>query len=78
VRCSLAWSVLEAASNLVESDLLGERTVVPDVDVESTCVAFDQSVVDWGCCGRQGEQRSEEPALSVHVDRSDCDSISEV
>lgn len=57
---------------MVQSDLLGEGTVVPDVDAEGFCVAFDEGVVDWGCCCRQGEQRSENPALSVHDDCSDC------
>jgi hypothetical protein len=78
VRWFGAFEHLEATSDLVESDLLGERTVVPDIDVESICVTFDESVVDWGCRGRQGEQRSEEPALSVHIVRNDCDGIAEV
>jgi hypothetical protein len=78
VRWLGAFEHLEAAGDLVESDLLGERAVVPDVDVESPCVAFDKCVVNRGCCGRQGEQRSEEPALSVHIGRNDCGDIAEV
>lgn len=80
--CNVCWlrafDHFEAAGDLVESNLLGERTVVPDIDVERrTCVAFDESVVNWSCCSRQGEQRSEEPALGVHFDCSDCDDSAE-
>lgn len=73
-----AFEHLEAAGDLVEGDLLGEGAVVPDIDVESVRVAFDKSVVDWSRCGRQGEQRSENPALSVHVGCNDRGSILEV
>jgi len=73
-----AFEHLEAASDLVECDLFCEGTVVPDVDVESACVAFDESIVDWSCCCRRGEQRSENPALGVHVCCSDCGSVSEM
>lgn len=67
---------LEAGCDLVEGDLLSPGAVVPDVDVESvSCVALDEGVVDGCCCGRQGEQRGEEPVLSVHFDGSDCDDI---
>lgn len=69
---------MEAAGDLVKADLLGEGAVVPDVDVEGFCAAFDQSIVDWGCCCRQGEQRGENPALSVHFDCSVCGGVSEV
>ena len=69
---------MEAAGDLVEGDLFGEGAVVPDVDVESVCVAFDEGGVDWDCCGRQGEQRGENPALGVHVGCNEREGISEV
>lgn len=69
---------MEAASDLIEGDLLSKGAVVPDVDVEGVRVAFDKSVVDRCRCGRQGEQRSEKPALSVHVGCNDCGSVEEV
>lgn len=69
---------LEVSGDLVKSDLLGEFAVVPDVHVESSCVALDESVFYWRCCRRQGEQRNEKPTRSVHiVGRSDCGGISE-
>ena len=48
---------LEAAGDLVESELLGEWTVVPDVDVERAPGAtLDKNVVHGSGCGHQGEQ----------------------
>jgi hypothetical protein len=79
VRWLRALEHLEVSGDLVEGNLLGEFAVVPDVDVESARVALDESVFDWRCCCRQGEQRSEKPARSVHViGRSDCGGISEL
>lgn len=64
-----AFEHLEAAGDLVKRELLGERAVVPDVDVERVSGAtLDESIGDRGSSGRQGHERSEEQAFSVHND----------
>lgn len=60
---------LEVAGDLVETELLSEGAVVPDVDVERAAgAALDKSVVNGSGCGHQGEQRGEEQACGVHVE----------
>jgi len=54
---------LEAAGDLIESELLGEGAVVPDIDVErAPGAALNEGVVNGTGCSHQGEQRSEEQA----------------